>query len=1296
MSALEATTTFTGGALMAPMRGSAGWVNTTIGSALEGLGYGSQDAANRGEIPEAKDLAIAIALSGIGRGIENKYLTNAERFAASKAKALGEDIFAREKANRKAADLLKLDVNAGIDNYIPTESAVTPFDEYITQRRADDARTSYQEQMARTGQPSYRARAAAETLVPEGPIVPVKSAASSAEAFTQLTDREKKIADFNAAREEETRMALKNEIESNQVGSGESTVFETPAIAQQTRLDVDLGRGSGATRERTRLLNQADIAEPTVAGKAFEREQAKIDRVSMSAQANRMQQEYGNIDPVLMMGVGRVVGGAAIGSYFGDTPDEKIGYGLFGALTGGLVAPRLINKAYGAALKSADTIKKAKGIWLPKLVLGPLMPIIDKANAKQTSELYTSLLSSKQLIKAFNKYTNPEARQKAQDMVYQYMTGAKQLHELPPDLQVAQNAKDAVVAASDYGIKVGLFQGKMKDTVLSNQDSYLRRSYRLFNDQGYRPPLETFDRWVKLHALDESMIPGNTRTMPELVQHYTNEANNLLHVDKSNAKNFIFTGELPRADKSIFMQRDPNLHAVTRELLGEIKDPLILLHDTVPRIVKTAATYQWQKEAASLGEHLGMMSKNSDNVKYTVPFTLSKDPFNPLSGYYTSPELKAAFDNISSDVPSSLMKALGTLSAATKFPKVIGSVISYSTNFVNAISDVISQGHGFSFLDKNGRYMAMNSIKADLGLMDTNGRFINSAAINLHKKLLAEGLFPGSVSSRDFIKTFDDSYFHKANTAGDNVLNFFGNLYGAPENAGKMINLAGELKTLNKAYPHLTADERFSMAAAIVRQTTTSYDALPKIIKTASKGLGLDPFVAYTADRYRTVYNTYKIALNEINSGNPVLIKSGFRRIAAMTTMIAVPAAIAYNSGVPENIREALRSKAKTYDRDGLLLFTPPDKKGNYSYTNLSYIFPSAIVTQAALSALRGDDPIKAGKNFLSSFGEQFLGGPLWLQPMLDIKDRVKYGKPVYSKLDELLVPNKYFAGETTQIGKAGKYLINELFIPGAVSFAKDFINTNEGEITKPSGRIVTKKSLLQSLAGWRVFTYNLAATTESEAKSFASQANEIATDYKKEIETSLTDKEKNDAYQNFDRRNQVVYNNVRKWVENSHKLGMSYDQIAELGKKGGMSSQNLLGAIDGIYVKPRQVEEQSASEQIVSWFEKKMTNEQIIAKINDISKTRPIVADALGKAFEANSRKAYLAASPTDRLLLGFNSIDGSRANYVAQQLAVRQQTEGRMLANAHIFSLLSKGILNSIDNFYLETNHGIKAKKP
>ena len=141
-------------------------------------------------------------------------------------------------------------------------------------------------------------------------------------------------------------------------------------------------------------------------------------------------------------------------------------------------------------------------------------------------------------------------------------------------------------------------------------------------------------------------------------------------------------------------------------------------------------------------------------------------------------------------------------------------------------------------------------------------------------------------------------------------------------------------------------------------------------------------FTAYPAERLRNRYNIMKQASEEISrgaaEGNGELVLNGVKRLSGFGTMVGglhVGAHLLneYNNFSAEE--DVLRKNAPEYDRNGALLVTGKDKKGNIKYHNLNYIHPDSdmldAITPIMLKAFRGED---ISENLGEAVKESFFG----------------------------------------------------------------------------------------------------------------------------------------------------------------------------------------------------------------------------------------------------------------------------------------------------------------------------------
>ena len=1242
MTPMEQVQTGVESAMFAPMQRAPGMLNYVTGSAFETLGLTVAEQNRLGQsIADVSpyNLAANMAIAYGSRGFEGMLLFN----------KANKDAQAMNKVHAETSKGLGDQINQG-NLRIAAEEAQNS--NYIW-NKIDYAQN--------VRGPRTSAEEAAKILA----TVPQPRGLDSLIAIdAALKERGRLALDFAQAKNELKARELAQEMKLNQLGTQESIEMTSPLGAQATFLDTKLGEGVGAVRERSRIAAQLEGTPAAVASRRFDNDSINA---KLSPKAQRIMDEYGFIDPRLAGGIARAGIGGLAGVIQGDTIEEDLGYGLGYAITGAVLSPSVARKV-GAVAKDVGTKMANSKIgtnWAPEIVLKPFMATIRAGDADARALMVESNFAFRQLNDALNKFEAGAQREAANASLFEYMNGRKSINDLPSILQPAAiNSRDAIDGLSTLLVDRGVVTGEIADNILNNKGNYLRRSYELFANPDYKPDPAVFKQWVDTHVADKLKDPKNTFTQAELQQRFTNEATRLL--DRDVANQYVTQGYI-KTDKNIFTARNPNLDALTRKLYGEINDPLMLLSDTAPRMAKTAADYKMREGMAQIGEKLGLMSRNADG-KLTKSIVENVDPLNPLSGYFTTPEIRDAWASISTNQADNLMKILGTASSITKIPKTLGSFKAYVSNVYGGLSDLVSQGHALQMLDKNNWSNAMSNLGLELGIVDDAGRLSQNKALQLHKKLVELGVNSKSIPAQDFVNSFNTSFLKGKMKSADNVIDFLSKIYSGPETFAKIFAFNGELKTIKAAYPKESLDKQMQMAAEKVKSLNTNYDSQWKVIRKASQVGALDPFVAYTADRYRIAYNTFRIGLDEIKSGNPALQKAGAARIGSTVALLAGAGAVGANYGIEKNKEEALRRRAPSYLKNGFLsINTNGDKE--VSFANLNYNIPQTVVMEAAASAMRGDNSQQAAENFMSVFGEQFLGASLFASPIFQLAaNKNSQGVPVISSSDTL----------TQQMATGGKFLIGEWFTPSVVADIKNAKKVWDEPVMSTSGKVTNLGDIAKSnLAGFRIQRYHVPTKMTSEARTFNANIAEDMRMFNERKKTSLLETEKQAAYNEFEQRRMRQFADITQWAKDAKTLGMDENDIAKMGREAKLSPKLILGAIDGIYSPSAYEEKLSPTEQIVAWKDSGKTQGQIVSLIKAEAKTNPLQAMSLASSLQRMATESARGITDMDKLVMSLDDANGDRTKYLIQKAQSISKEKGPNLAQGYLLELEKKGII-------------------
>jgi hypothetical protein len=315
------------GATMAPLRVAPGAARALTGGALEGAAFATQ---GEGDLLTGEGAGGAALGAGI-RLLENRFGFKAPKAPGPSSLSDIDEVnqFLRERAV------------SGINETVDTAGVATPFDEFRNAQSArqaqEEARFAYQSQMDQSQRLiNQNAEESARIL---GSVRPIKSAEESFQLMEQELIKRKQLMEqelikrkqleknFELAKTEQNVESIKEAIKRSQIGEDESIVFKDSDSAQRTKLDVNLGEGVGAVKERARLASRAALEQESMVVK--EVEQLIADpKAKLSPQASRMVEQYGRANPAAMFAIARGGAGFAYGYSQGEDPVDKLGSGL--------------------------------------------------------------------------------------------------------------------------------------------------------------------------------------------------------------------------------------------------------------------------------------------------------------------------------------------------------------------------------------------------------------------------------------------------------------------------------------------------------------------------------------------------------------------------------------------------------------------------------------------------------------------------------------------------------------------------------------------------------------------------------------------------------------------------------------------------------------------------------------------------------------------------------------------------------------------------------------------------------
>ena len=518
-------------------------------------------------------------------------------------------------------------------------------------------------------------------------------------------------------------------------------------------------------------------------------------------------------------------------------------------------------------------------------------------------------------------------------------------YDLPEELaaQVLEG-RNFIDQLSDRLMTSSMVDGNLKEIIQENLGSYIRRSFRLFEDKNYKPSDEIKEEaidFITQRYMNEGALPDLAEQTARLnVDEILNKGDmpaleHLASVRKLNNNIFKAKGDIPEP---------------IRKLMGEIQeaDESFLL--TAQKMAKFAEDSRFYDNLLRLGEGKYIFkvarSTQSDVLPGTeiVPSVEPKltitgdadevlfdtDIYNTkISGtgsqldfginreydYYTTPEIATAlkgeqgFGSFKSTGSLQFLDTLGrgflSLKGFSQKNKTVYSIVTQARNVNGGFQFGLANGvnpfgreatQTFKVLLNQSKQSdtALNELYQDyqrLGIINTN------ATINEFRALLDTGMdadenilvalnnkLKGYGLTESVAKAVDPALTKVTGFTDKFIANPMEATYLGVDDFFKIVNYNSELNTLKKAYPNSDFKTLEAEAARKIRATIPNYDFVPPNVK-ALRYLPLGSFVSFPAEIVRTTAGIYREAFKEMSSDNATLRLRGAKRFAGRTAM---------------------------------------------------------------------------------------------------------------------------------------------------------------------------------------------------------------------------------------------------------------------------------------------------------------------------------------------------------------------------------------------------------------------------
>ena len=455
------------------------------------------------------------------------------------------------------------------------------------------------------------------------------------------------------------------------------------------------------------------------------------------------------------------------------------------------------------------------------------------------------------------------------------------------------NARNQVDELSKDLLNSSAVPDDFKEAIAEGVGSYLRRSYRLYEDSGYTPSDDVTEK------AQDFLVKQYKNADPDLSDQFaTAKAKNYLDKLLADADLKEVGDYLHRVRKvnTDILEGRKDIAPELRAFMGEIKEPSDNIILTISKMAKLAETNKFFGTLKDLGESGGYIFKDTATRNNQVFDQIITGTNSTLDGMYTSKEMLKAIQEKQGQIGM-----LRGFKGYNKFLKLQGTVqkfktvFSHITHMKNATGGaVMSAANGVNPFGKNTK-MIFNNLRnsitqgGDAVLDESYEKFLRLGIINTnvqvneYRELLESGY---RANKNDGFQWLDKvpygSTLNKGVKGAQKGLKRVEDFYVATDDYYKINTFLKELETLKNAKTGKSLDVLEAEAARITQNTYANYDRVPFGIK-ALKDLPIGSFVSFPAESIRVNVNILRQGAREIASGNKAIVGRGMQRLSAMT-----------------------------------------------------------------------------------------------------------------------------------------------------------------------------------------------------------------------------------------------------------------------------------------------------------------------------------------------------------------------------------------------------------------------------
>ena len=653
-------------------------------------------------------------------------------------------------------------------------------------------------------------------------------------------------------------------------------------------------------------------------------------------------------------------------------------------------------------------------------------------------------------------------------------------------------------------------ESELYKTMSENLGRYLNKSYRAFEDQGFKPDSNLKEKVIEYYqnklakTQAKAKLKGEDPPFGEWLDDPALKAKatrNLITKYGDMTQIDDYTRNARAAGSGILKKRGKP-PKILREYLGEIKDPGANVILTISKMANLLSRARFQDKLYEAGKGKYILRDdeliNDDLIR---TFDTKIESINPkLDGMWTDKYTARAIRNEESTF--SIVHADNWLSKGYRGYLRFKGMGQASKTILSHVTHLRNASGGLFFLAANGSnpFLGGGIVKATNALLAktddelkvyldeyTRLGIVNTKVdVNQFRELMKTELssFKRPTSLVDLDRSpyarnkFDQIVGSTADRVSNSVLkkayDTTESIYMATDDFFKIASYESDLAVYKIARGIDESDvseagvEALNAVkgevAEIVRNTIPNYDLIPQGIK-ALREMPLGNFVAFPAEVIRTSLNIITQATKEIGSGNKVIVERGLKRLAGFATVMTGPdnleqVSIEQMGWTPEQAAWANTLVSPEWSQDspkiwmlseeGRLFYNDTQFANPYSYAQE---FVRASYRELQTGQLEGKQAVELAFNVIMEGATTFMKP--YISPSILTKGIEEVAWAVFSKDGRSREGKQLFAPDAPLAERAGTAIFELIntFEPGTITSLKKLMEAKVGTPNKYTGK---------------------------------------------------------------------------------------------------------------------------------------------------------------------------------------------------------------------------------------------------